>query len=91
MATIPQWRSHKVVTADKVIGVSAVLGTSDGANRREDWELECGEVIHALGSLRSRVPDHVSPLGGYYVRYEDGFESWSPAKAFEEGYTKVEG
>ena len=24
---------------------------------------------------------------GYYVRYQDGYESWSPTKAFEEGYT----
>ena len=28
--------------------------------------------------------------GGYYVRYPDGYESWSPAEAFEEGYTLVD-
>ena len=28
--------------------------------------------------------------GGYYVRYPDGYESWSPAEAFEDGYTLVE-
>lgn len=28
--------------------------------------------------------------GGYYVEYEDGYVSWSPTKAFEEGYTVVE-
>lgn len=26
---------------------------------------------------------------GYYVLYTDGFASWSPTKAFEEGYTRV--
>ena len=26
---------------------------------------------------------------GYYVVYEDGYHSWSPTKAFEEGYTKM--
>lgn len=26
---------------------------------------------------------------GYFVVYKDGYESWSPTKAFEEGYTKV--
>ena len=26
---------------------------------------------------------------GYWVLYEDGWQSWSPAKAFEEGYTKL--
>lgn len=28
---------------------------------------------------------------GYYVVYEDGYTSWSPTKAFEEGYTRING
>ena len=28
---------------------------------------------------------------GYLVKYDDGYLSWSPTKAFEEGYTKIEG
>jgi hypothetical protein len=28
--------------------------------------------------------------GGYYVVYEDGYKSFSPADAFEKGYTKKE-
>lgn len=27
--------------------------------------------------------------GGYYVLYGDGYESYSPAEAFESGYTRV--
>jgi len=27
--------------------------------------------------------------GDYYVVYEDGYKSISPAKAFEEGYTLI--
>lgn len=26
---------------------------------------------------------------GYYVEYKDDFTSWSPSKAFEEGYVRV--
>jgi hypothetical protein len=26
---------------------------------------------------------------GYFVRYEDGYESWSPAEAFEKGYAVI--
>ncbi len=26
---------------------------------------------------------------GYYVVYKDGFASWSPSKAFEEGYKRI--
>jgi hypothetical protein len=26
---------------------------------------------------------------GYYVVYPDGYKSWSPVEAFEQGYTKI--
>ena len=26
---------------------------------------------------------------GYYVVYEDGYESWSPREAFENGYSEI--
>ena len=29
---------------------------------------------------------HKPHAGGYYVVYDDGYKSFSPAKAFEEGY-----
>jgi hypothetical protein len=32
---------------------------------------------------------HGAKAGGYYVVYQDGYASFSPAKAFEEGYTAV--
>lgn len=34
---------------------------------------------------------HGAKSGGYFVRYKDGYESFSPAAAFEEGYTAVQG
>jgi hypothetical protein len=30
---------------------------------------------------------HSPEVGGYFVLYEDGYQSFSPAKAFEEGYS----
>lgn len=32
---------------------------------------------------------HSVQAPGYYVVYEDGYRSWSPVKAFEEGYTRI--
>ena len=32
---------------------------------------------------------HRPEVGGYYVVYKDGYKSYSPAKAFEEGYTRL--
>jgi len=36
------------------------------------------------------VNKHNPQIGGYYVRYKDGYESYSPAKAFEEGYDLIQ-
>ena len=33
---------------------------------------------------------HNPQIGGYFVRYSDGYESYSPAKPFESGYTLAE-
>jgi hypothetical protein len=35
------------------------------------------------------IDKHHPEAGGYYVVYEDGYKSFSPAKAFEEGYVRV--
>ncbi|HEE4911119.1 DUF2829 domain-containing protein [Klebsiella pneumoniae] len=33
---------------------------------------------------------HKPEVGGYFVRYEDGYESYSPKEPFESGYLSVE-
>ena len=35
------------------------------------------------------VAKHKPEVGGYYVVYEDGYKSFSPAGAFESGYTRL--
>lgn len=37
------------------------------------------------------IDRHGPRAGGYYVVYKDGYASFSPALAFEEGYTAVSG
>lgn len=37
------------------------------------------------------VDIHHPYAGGYYVQYEDGYSSFSPAEAFENGYTMISG
>lgn len=32
---------------------------------------------------------HQPHVGGYFVVYKDGYQSFSPADAFEEGYAKI--
>lgn len=82
---IPQWQSHKKVWGDKIVAVFDESPSMVG-----HWELLCGETVVVSIQLAHRVPVGVNPVGGYYVLYEDGFESWSPAKAFEEGYALLQ-
>ena len=35
------------------------------------------------------VTKHRPEAGGYYVVYADGYKSYSPAKAFEDGYSRI--
>jgi hypothetical protein len=35
------------------------------------------------------IRKHKPSAGGYYVVYKDGYKSFSPADAFEEGYTRI--
>ena len=39
--------------------------------------------------LQSYIEKHAPLVGGYFVRYEDGYESFSQAAAFEGGYTPI--
>jgi len=32
---------------------------------------------------------HKPEVGGYFVQYKDGYKSYSPTNAFEEGYKKL--
>lgn len=51
----------------------------------------CGDIHSAAIPVSKEWLDKHNPQpGGYYVVYQDGYASYSPAKAFEEGYTRIE-
>ncbi len=88
LTELPKWTSHKVVQAARVTGVSEghlpdILFV---------WHLAGGFQVEVDEDLARRVPTKVGehgPIGGYFVLYQDGYRSWSPADAFDEGYTRV--
>lgn len=87
MTDLPKWKCHKEVQADKIVDEGY-----DGNTHAVSLKLESGEsiVVRVLSPFWERLPPgEKSTVGGYYVRYEDGYESWSPAKAFEDGYTRI--
>jgi len=84
-AEMPRYRCHKEVWALKIRSVDFGLGDAFG---------KCWITPEDHGYAKFEVPreymDKHSPQpGGYYVVYADGYQSYSPAKAFEEGYTRI--
>ncbi len=79
---MPQYQSHKKVWALKI--------------KQVELRPANGHIIHPVddGYAPFEVSDeyvrrHNPQAGGYFVVYEDGYRSWSPAEAFESGYTSA--
>lgn len=79
---LPRYRSHKEVWALKIYGVYPA-GENGAILTPEDTQYA------QLRVSSEYVKKHNPTPGGYWVRYTDGYESFSPAKAFEDGYTLV--
>ena len=76
---------------------SFVLGSACGHCERCPWERSATNAIilrfgpdAAPAVTRAFMARHQPEVGGYFVRYEDGYESFSPAAAFESGYTRLD-
>jgi hypothetical protein len=81
---MPRYRCHKEVWALQIAGISLPQ------NAAGDAELAFAEPGYAPMLLeRAWLDRHNPEVGGDYVVYEDGYRSFSPAKAFEEGYTRL--
>lgn len=78
MGQLADWKCHKVVKAGKIIE------RHDGVFKVED----INGTVCAVHMPESAFARGYPQDGDYIVIYEDGYKSWSPAKAFEEGYTK---
>lgn len=88
---LPAYKSHKTVWALKIADIQQSpadeLSTVDGGT----WRLI--PVNPGYGHItvpHSYVQKHQPHVGGYYVVYADGYASFSPATAFEEGYTALD-
>ena len=75
--TLGAFKSHKTVRAGRIV---RVMPTEDG-----------GAVLYLIGgeinANAAWVKRHQPEGGGYFVQYEDGYTSFSPADAFDSGYT----
>jgi hypothetical protein len=85
---MPKYRCHKEVWALKI---SAVVDPTQPGNETDGLRiLSFTDARYA--SIRvsgDYVRKHKPEVGGYYVVYKDGYKSFSPAEAFEDGYTRI--
>lgn len=78
MSNLQKFKCHKVVEAMKI---AKIVLAEDSEKAVLVGEL--GSEVHVGAKYLEK---HEPEVGGYYVRYADGYESWSPADAFESGY-----
>lgn len=88
---LPQWKCHKVVEASKVELIEQ--GTEPDPIRfpNGSWLLSLEGVPGCIEVAHEWVQKHNPQVGGYFVRYADGYTSYSPAPAFEDGYARLPG
>jgi hypothetical protein len=74
---MPRYRSHKQVWALKIETING-------------HKLTFAEKGYAPIMCDAPMFSRYQPVpGDFYVVYDDGYKSFSPAKAFEEGYTRL--
>jgi hypothetical protein len=76
---LSRYQCHKQVQAGKITEI-------DGG----DLTVKVGESGHITVHVGTPwITKHNPEVGGYLVRYDDEYQSYSPKKAFEEGYTLI--
>lgn len=78
---LAQYACHKLVNAGQITAINAASLTIDD---------EDGNAISRIVS-DEWLKKHNPEVGGYFVVYADGYESYSPVEAFEKGYTLGDG
>lgn len=78
---MPRYRCHKEVYALQIKDVEPYL---------EGWNITFVDDRYAARWVsREWFHKHPVEIGGYFVVYQDGYESFSPQAAFESGYTRL--
>lgn len=82
---MPQYKCTKIVWALKIQEIHPCTECEDQGAMIVPAE-EGYAPFHVDATYRAR---HAPVVGGYFVVYKDGYTSFSPAAAFEEGYERI--
>jgi len=87
---MPRYKCHKQVWALKIAKIENDLDKAKEENRETDGSAIITPTEEGYGAFRvdnQFMHKHKPEVGGYFVRYKEGYQSFSPAAAFEEGYS----
>ncbi len=88
---LPEYQCHKRVRAAKIADILTLGPPTHFGNATVAAKLSFridGDQFHVLVT-REWMSKHQPQKGGYYVEYDDGYTSYSPAAAFEGGYSPI--
>ena len=86
---MPRYKCFKEVWALKI---KEIKRDGEGENRETDGSASITPEEEGYAPFivnHDYMFKHKPVVGGYYVVYKDGYKSFSPADAFEDGYTKL--
>lgn len=92
VAEMPRYKCHKEVHALRIANIEWDSDKAQPKNRDSDGSAIITPADDGYGPFRvdhAYIRRHKPAVGGYSVVYSDGYKSYSPAKAFEEGYTRL--
>lgn len=81
MINLPEYQCHKKVKAAKITRIEKI-----GSNT---YELVLEGKLSSIDIDSAFIAKNNPQPGGYLVIYGDGYMSYSPAKAFEDGYSRL--
>lgn len=87
---MPLYRSHKIVRGAPIRDAD-IRGGENGRTAVDVVINQVVEKIEVPAELGLKIHNLLlEGRDGYLVEYDDGYLSWSPEKAFVEGYTAVQ-
>ncbi|CAB3730875.1 hypothetical protein [Paraburkholderia rhynchosiae] len=88
---MPRYRCHKEIWALKIKDVCYDRPPLEGEPRGNATITPADDGYAPFVVDEAWAMKHRPQVGGYYVVYADGYKSFSPAGAFEDGYTRIGG
>lgn len=89
MREMPRYQCHKQVWALKIKAIQFARADLQGMHRGPAVITPEDDGYGPFEVDERFVMKHQPQVGGYYVVYDDGYKSFSPADAFESGYTLI--